>query len=681
MAPTQFLAGKIALVLMLAAGLGVFAWSAYRRTRLLLAGQPVNRFDRLGERLWGVVTIALGQSKMFKYPLAGLMHALIFWGFCVFSVRTLTLFAQGLSNDFVFPILGWWNPLWGSYLLSKDVFAVLVSVGALFWILWRLLGNPRRISTHWEAYFILGLILTLMLTDLVIDGTEIAYGRRHAAAEHALTWQAAWLPFSSLVAGLVGGASDPALRLLHDASWWLHMAVLLVFLNFLPYGKHFHVITSIPNTFFRNLGPAGRLPRIPNIEEAEHYGFSKIEHFDWKDVLDAYTCTECGRCSASCPATLTFKPLSPKHLSLNLRDQLYGLEVQLLAARNGGNGNAGRPDLVHDVITPDVLWDCTSCRACEEQCPVSIEFVDKIVQMRRHLVLELSEFPAEVTGTFQGLETHMNPYGMPAHEREDWAQGLDVPIMSDVREADVLYWVGCAGSFDERNKKISRSLVRILKKAGVSFAILGNEEACTGDPARRIGNEYLFEVLAQQNVETLKQYKFQKIVTNCPHCFNTLKNEYPDFGAHFEVIHTTELVASLISSGKIKPDETMDRRVVFHDSCYLGRYNDVYERPRQILDAIPGMKREDVELSRTKGMCCGAGGGRMWMEETRGERINQTRVEQLMAARPGGEAPQIIASACPFCMTMLEDGVKTTNRDAQVQTYDVLELLDQSLSK
>jgi Fe-S oxidoreductase len=284
-----------------------------------------------------------------------------------------------------------------------------------------------------------------------------------------------------------------------------------------------------------------------------------------------------------------------------------------------------------------------------------------------------------VQNTFQSLETNLNPYGMPAYQRADWADGLDVPKFSDVHEADVLFWVGCAGSFDERNKRISRALVNVLKKAGVSFAILAEEEACTGDPARRIGNEYLFEVLAQQNAATLKQYKFQKIVTNCPHCFNTLRNEYPDFDARFEVVHSSQLVAKLLAEGKLRPDQTVAKKVVFHDSCYLGRYNDVYDSPRNILDAIPGIQREDIEWSRSKGMCCGAGGGRMWMEETRGSRINQKRVDQLLEARPAGAAPEVIASACPFCMTMVEDGVKTTNRDAQVQTMDVLELLEQSL--
>jgi Fe-S oxidoreductase len=662
MAPTQSLAEKLALSFLLLAGLGVFAWSAWRRFRVLFKFQPAARFDRIGARLWGVVTLALGQRKMFKYPLAGLMHALIFWGFCVYAVRTVTLFGQGFSSSFVFPVLGWWPSTWGAYSLCKDVFSILVSVGVLFWIGWRVFGDPKRISTHLEAYLILGMILTLMVTDLVIDGAEIALGQASLAE---------WMPFSSATAHLLGGVGPGTLQVVHAVSWWVHMTTLLVFLNFLPYGKHFHVITSIPNTFFRNLGPVGRLPRIPNIEEAATYGFSKLEQFDWKDVLDGYTCTECGRCSANCPANLTMKPLSPKHLSINLRDQVYELSVQIVG---GKNGDGARKDLVHDVVTTDVLWDCTTCRACEEQCPVSIEFVDKIVQMRRHLVLEQAEFPTEVQGVFQSLETYFNPYNMPPHEREDWARGLDVPLMSDVREADVLYWVGCAGSYDERSRKVSRALARILKKAGVKFAILGNEEACSGDPARRIGNEYLFEILANQNAETLKQYKFQKIITNCPHCFNTLRNEYPDFGARFEVVHTSQFVAELVASGKVKPDQPLGKRVVFHDSCYLGRYNEVYDPPRAILDAIPGASRTDIEWSRSKGLCCGAGGGRIWMEETRGSHINQKRVEQLMEAKP-----EVIASACPFCMTMMEDGIKTTDREGQVQALDVLELLDQSL--
>ncbi len=679
MTPTQTDAGWLSLIAMMTVGLGVFAYSAYHRTRLLMAGQPLGRFDQIPKRIMYVIQVALGQKKMFKEPLAGFMHAIVFWGFCVFSIRTVTLFGEGLYHGFRFPLLGWFEVTWGVYLLSKEIFAILVSIGALFWIFWRFAAAPKRISNALEAYFILLLILTLMVTDLYIDGTEIAAASMTPWTA-AQSWSA-WLPVSNFVGMALSGLSLESLQMIHAFNWWLHLGVILLFLNLLPYGKHFHVITAIPNTFFVNLGPKGKLPRIENIEEAENYGFSRVEHFDWKDILDAYTCTECGRCSSMCPAYNTDKPLSPKHLSMNLRNQFYSLRDTMMAGVGGANGKEkknggdnGRPSLIHDIITTDVLWDCTTCRACEEACPVSIEFVDKIVQMRRFLVLEEAEFPSEVVEVFNSLETQMNPYSMGAHEREDWCRDLEVPIMSDVEETDVLFWVGCAGAFDERNKKVSRALVRIFQKAGVNFAILGEEESCTGDAARRIGNEYLFEIMAQQNIEIFQQYKFKKIVTNCPHCFNTLKNEYPDFGSSFEVVHSADFVAELIREGKISPDASLGKSMVFHDSCYLGRYNDIYDSPRQIMAALGGTCRE-ASLTREKGLCCGAGGGRIWMEEDRGSHINKKRVDQLVETNA-----ELIVSACPFCMTMLEDGIKTTDREEKVKAYDILELVEQSLA-
>jgi Fe-S oxidoreductase len=440
----------------------------------------------------------------------------------------------------------------------------------------------------------------------------------------------------------------------------------------LPISKHFHIITSIPNVFFKKLEPYGALDK-QDLENATTFGTSYINQFTWKQVLDMYSCTECGRCSSNCPATISGKTLAPRQLLLNLRDYLYEREETVLHTPVA-NGD-GEPQLVGEnvvgerLIHDDVLWACTSCRACEEACPVLIEYVDKIVDMRRHLVQEESRFPAELTRTFKGMETQSNPWGIDAATRGDWAAALEIPTLAEKPDAEYLYFVGCAGSFDDRNKRTTHALVKILKKAGVDFAILGGEETCNGETARRIGNEYLFQSMAQVTVEVLGNYQVKKIITNCPHCFNTFKNDYPQFGGHYEVIHGTELVERLIREGKIHFSVDGTRAITYHDSCYLGRYNDVFEAPRNILQLIPGTTLREMERSRRFGMCCGAGGGRMWMEEEPTQRVNYRRVEQALATNP-----DVVAVACPFCMTMVDDGLKAKGEE-RVQALDVMEIV------
>jgi Fe-S oxidoreductase len=538
---------------------------------------------------------------------------------------------------------------------------------------------------------------------------------------------------------------------------------VLLFLNLLPHSKHFHIITAIPNVFTRDLTPRGRLQPMADSAEklmeivgaagelpdpgSAPVGVGRIEHFSWKAILDFYTCTECGRCSDNCPAHRTGKILSPKHLTLDLRNHLYGREREFIEREGGPKGSNGvdghaavnghdhdgdhdhegghdhdhdqegdhdhgdahddhghhepeypdnpvirapvltKPVDLKDVIHPDVLWACTTCRACEEQCPVLISYVDKIVDMRRNLVMIKGEFPKELAKPFQGMEVNGNPWNLSRMDRANWAEGLAIPTMSEFPKAPVLFWVGCAASYDDRAKKIARATAKLMKAAGVEFAILGQEENCTGDPARRAGNEFLFATLAEGNATTLNAYAakggIRQVVTTCPHCFNTLKNEYPDFGCTLEVVHHTDFLLGLLAEKKLNPRKAVSGKVVYHDSCYLGRYNDIYDSPREILRRIPGVQLSEPEhWTKQQGLCCGAGGAQMWMEEQNNDRVNVKRTLQLLDAlgkkANGAASGGTIASACPYCMTMLTDGLKSQNMEEYVAQMDVAELLERS---
>ena len=520
----------------------------------------------------------------------------------------------------------------------------------------------------------------------------------------------AWYePIGFLFAKLLEGASPGGLTVAWHVGFWWHSAFVLIFLNILPYTKHFHILTSLPNVFATPLRPKGRLPNVTDIEgrmeREEALGISKLQDLNQKQILDLYTCTECGRCSDNCPAYITDKKLSPKHLTLALRNHVYQTEKAMFGgaaaegekkeeasseeapkrvlhttplAPEGGYFESDTPvELIPNILDPEVVWGCTTCRACEEQCPVMISYVDKIVGMRRDQMMMKAEFPHELQGAFNGIETNGNPWNIHSSERAKWSDGLDIPLMSDKPEAEVLYWVGCSASYDDRSKKVARSVAKLLKKAGVDFAILGTEETCTGDPARRAGNEYLFQMMAAQNVETLNGYGCDKktIITACPHCFNTLLNEYPDFGGKYDVVHHTDFLNGLVARGKLKPTKSVKAKVVYHDSCYLGRYNDVYDSPRNILSQINGVELVEVPYwNKNKGLCCGAGGTQYFMEEQNDNRVNIKRTLQLLDT-----GASTVASACPFCMTMLTDGIKSQEKEEQIQQLDVAELLAQAI--
>ncbi len=661
---------SLAMAVLLIAAFTFFGYHARRLFRYMHLAGPIARTDQVGARLAGVGEFVLAQRKLFKDPLPGLMHCIIFWGFLVLTVGTLELFAIGLNHSWNF---AWLGPLYGPLYLAQDLLATLVGIAIIVAVGRRLFACPPRLASlkpeaKQDALFILSLIFFLMVTVLTTRGAAIALGEPEGPG-------VAWQPFSVMVAPLLTSIPAGPLTWFHAISWWLHVVLVLGFLVYLPFSKHLHVAAAIPNVYLRNLDPRGQLTKLDLEDESiETFGANQLADFTWHDVLDAYACTECGRCNEVCPATTTGKPLEPRKILHDLR--VYAMERgKLVVGKSAEEIEAAEdPGIIGNHITNDELWSCTTCAACMEACPVLIEHVQKIVDMRRHLVLMESSFPSEIEPSLRGFETNSNPWGLPTEQRADWAEGLEIPLMADKPDTEYLYYVGCGSCYDERGQHIARALVKILQAAGVDFAILGNEEICDGECARRLGNEYLAQEMMTALVETLTRYNVKRIITACPHCYNTLRNEFGQFGGDYEVHHHTEFVVQLLAAGRLelRPDAT-GGDIVFHDSCYLGRYNDVYDQPRQLIAAATGRKPREAPRQRDKSFCCGAGGGRMWMEE-HGPKINVTRIEELV-----GTGAKTISAACPYCMTMLIDGLKETNQDEQVTVKDPIELLAAAL--
>lgn len=697
---------SIVMVTMLVVAWTVFFWSFTRRFKLLMVGKKEVRWDQVVERVKGTLLYAFGQQRMPRYPLTGWAHIAIFFGFLILLLRSMVLWGRGIlgpefNMDFAFGPIDEMNVLGQGYSAVKDVFAVVVLVAAVVALINRVGKRPKRLTQSFEANLILGIIITMMIADLLYDGAEIL--RANSLAAGPFRW---WEPAGHTLATVMApmGLQPEALQVLAQIGFWTHSGLVLLFLNLLPYGKHFHVVTSIPNVFLRDLKPTGRLAPIENLEdlpEGERFGQGEITDFTWKQMLDFYSCTECGRCTDMCPANMTGKKLSPKHITIYLRNNLYGRAHELLGdepeekvgkASEEGAGEQKEPmfghgadavpvinELLPRVVDPEMLWACTTCRSCERECPVFIQYLDKIVGMRRHLVLDQGEVPPQLAQALRGMETNSNPWNISAMDRAKWTKGLEVRTFGEMekeeaQKVEYLFFVGCAGSYDDRAKKIAAALVQLFNKAGVDYAILGEEEMCNGDIARRAGNEYLFQEMAKALIEVFGNYGIKKIITMCPHCYNTFKNEYPDFGGTYEVLTHVEVLLDLVRQGKLEPTEKVDARVVYHDSCYLGRYNDIYEPPRDLLAAIPGIALADAERSRDRGMCCGAGGAQYFKEEEAGdERVNVRRINQLLETSAG-----TIASACPFCMTMLTDGLKAQNKEEEIGQLDIAELLARS---
>ena len=657
MHPTDSVISTLIFALILFVTFSAFTIFMIRRFQVLRAAVPIDRFSNVKERLSGLLRFFIGQGRILnpKYIGAGIMHAVIFWGFLAVTINSIHFIGRGFVENWSLPLFGPGKFLDSVYLPFVDLF----EVGVLLMVIWagirRAIIKPKRVTNSWDAALILGLIGSLMFTDILIRGAEATVGESS--------------PLGNSLAGLFSIMGTEAVNSLFTVSWWLHLISLTFFLAYLPISKHFHVITSLFSVYFRTLN-YGALPML-DIENAENYGVSQIEQFSWKDLLDVYSCTECGRCQDACPAYATQKPLSPKLVNEQMRDHL---NEKLPFLNSSGEEEWSGPSLVGDVIAEETIWACTMCKACEEACPLFIDFIDRFVGMRRHLVLEKSSFPPELNNTFRNLETHGNPWGIAASQREEWAEGLDLPRMYDSPgDIDVLYWVGCAGALDDANKPVSESVVKILREAGVKFAILGKEETCTGDAARRLGNEYLFQVLAAQNIETFEKYGVKKILTQCPHCFNTIKNEYPQLAGNYEVMHHTEFIAELIKDGRIKPKTELKSDLTYHDSCYMGRHNGVYDSPREALSAIPGVNLTEMPRSRENGFCCGAGGGRMWLEESM-PKVNQERVREASSINV-----DTVATACPFCKTMIRDGINETGVSENMKTKDIAQLVADSL--
>jgi Fe-S oxidoreductase len=689
---------------LLMVGLAVFGRTMVGKIRLLMALESVDRINHMKARLKNLVILAMGQKRLVgrkKERVSGLMHALIFWGFCILLIRSLTLYGEGFVHGYQLPFLGGDFMLGYLYIALKDIMEGIVLLMVIYAIIRRALLKPERLHNTWEAYFVLGMIGVLMISDLLYDGARYNLIMLHNNPEQLHFFnnpqygsEFLWTPVSLGAAALISGVSTNVLGYVMTGMFWLHIITQLTFLNFLPLGKHFHVITALPNVFFKNLGYPHQKTRLLDLEdeaawEDESLGINHIHQLNWKQGLDLYTCTECGRCKEVCPTYITDKPLNLHDFNDKLKFELFDnadniIKRAKLSATIKQDGDAEQTDrikaqmaelnskkqLIGDVIAQDTLWACTTCRACEAVCPVTIEHVPRIMAMRQGQTLMAETYPKELNAALKGLERNGNPWGIGYDKRADWAEGLDVKIMADDADVDYLLWVGCAGSFDDRTKKVSTSLVKILQKAGIDFAILGVEEKCTGDFARRVGNEMLFQMMAQENIETLNNYKVTKIITACPHCLNALKHEYPQMGGNYQVIHHSEFIDQLVKEGKIVLNKSLQGSLTYHDPCYLGRYNSVYDQPRSILKSLSKEGLKELDRHGRESFCCGAGGGRMWMEETIGKRINLERAEEI-----AGQQVTNVAVACPFCLTMLEDGMKELDKEVEIKTQDIAELV------
>jgi len=656
-------------IVMAAALLGGFGLFFIRVKDLVLIMQSVQgeaqfELNRIPERIKLLFTDILGQSNVRRKTMPGWAHTFIFFGFLAVQPHSLELMIQGVFPGF--HVASWIPGLYGAYLFAADILAFLVLTGLGYALYRRLFLKPAYLTDGLDARFIIlftaVIIITFHLINAFLLVPSIGGGFDYAR----------YLTISKVLHNIfdLNDLAPGAARSGFEIVYWIHILTILGFLIYIPGSKHLHLLAAVPNVFLKPLErPKAMLVTDIENEEAETFGLGNVSELNWKNVLDLYACTECGRCEEQCPADTTGKPLSPKRVIHDSKIDLFSQSNAILARKYDSVMPLVREE---SPISGDVLWSCTTCRACEDICPVDIQHLDIILEARKYQVLMESSFPPEMQETFTNLENQSNPWGFGSDTRADWAKGLDVPLMTDNPEADILYYVGCAGSFDDRGKKIAQAMARVLKRAGVNFAILGEEERCNGDVARRAGNEYLAQMMIAENVEILNQYKPKKIVAACPHCFNTIKNEYPQFGATYDVVHHTEFLLDLLRQGKLNINGAVTEQVTFHDSCYLGRWNGIVDAPRQILQMVNGGRQLiEMERNRTEGFCCGAGGARMFMEETIGKRINHERAEEVIAT--GAAA---VAAACPFCITMLRDGINDNNGEVEVK--DIAEIIDEA---
>jgi len=638
-----YAAGLVAIV--------IFAHGLWQRVRLWRAGRPENRFDRIPERVKLVAKHALGQVRTLSQAYPGVMHATMFWGFLALFMGTVL---ATIDYDITLPLFGV-KILRGSFYLFYetvlDLFGLFFVIGLGMAVWRRFVVRPDRVDPTARFAGVLALLFVINVTGFVIEACRIA------------AVKPAWGPWSpvgwALGQVMLGaGMSEGALRATHLGTWLFHAAISLGFIAIIPHSYFMHLITTPLNIFFAKLGPRGAIAKIENIEEAETLGISKLEEFSWKRRLDFDACVECGRCQAACPAYMAGTALSPKRIIVKLKRHLHG-EL---------------PGPIHGtLIQADELWACTTCMACVQECPAFIDIVDTIIDLRRYLALSEGALPSTAPQSLQNIQRAGNPWGLPAGDRLAWAEGLDVPLLQPGVEVEYLYWVGCSASYDKRNQAIARSVVKILKAAGVSFGVM-TEERCHAEVGRRLGEEYLYQTVQQENIEAIGRYRFKKVITHCPHCFNTIKNEFPQFGGVYEVLHHSVVIDELLASGRIKPTKPVDATVAFHDSCYLGRYNGIMEAPRSAARAVPGLRLVELPRNRERGLCCGGGGGHMWMEVPTKKRVNVIRVEEALTVKP-----DVVGTACPFCLAMIDLGRKVAGAEDRLQVKDISELVAESL--
>ncbi|MFP2909593.1 heterodisulfide reductase-related iron-sulfur binding cluster [Pyxidicoccus sp. 3LFB2] len=707
--------------LLLAVAVPIFVMTMSGRVGVLLAMKKENRFDNIPLRLKRLALFGLGQKRMVDPEefTPGLMHVFIYAAFMVLALRTVMLFAMGFSATALDVLTDLGHPFWAEagpllaiykvYLLAKDIVAALALVGCAYFVWTRWKVKPDRMTVSWEAYLILGFISGLMITEFLFGGSHMVAA--HTAQTQmgatqvpetaaSLVW---WEPVTSLFGMAMLPLGNNAAHALGVAGFWIHLVIILTFLNFLPLGKHFHIITGLPNVFFQRTHSTGKLP-TPNLEK-EEFGTATVKDLTWKQGLDLYSCTECGRCQTHCPTYITGKPLTHKGVNQDLKHWLWENEQWAEEGYGPNKTKEPLPEIIGSALKAETVWACTSCGWCEQACPVFIENVPRLIDMRRYQVQVKAEFPPEIQRVFEGIERQGNPWGIGQDRRDEWAEDLKLPTWGDDGGPyEYLFFVGCAGSYDDKQKKVSRSLVKILREAGVSFATLSKQEMCNGDSARRMGNEYLFQTMAKTNIETWNSMGVKAVITQCPHCFNTIKNEYPEFGGEYRVINHTQLINELLNEKRIKLSAVMNTKLTYHDPCYLGRHNGVYDAPREVLNAIPGLEVVEMQRSKREGFCCGAGGGRMWMEEHIGTRINHNRVNEAALTLKHAEDPStpypdaadkkkpgmvgdykekggtgVVAVACPFCSTMLNDAVNDTDRGENIKIKDITELVADSL--
>ena len=655
----------IGFLIFSAALVALFAYAFLRHWFLWKRGGKESRTDNMFGRIKTTLGVVVGYTRMMNEAYPGWMHFMILWGTAMFVIgKIIRLFSYTVHIS---------SPPQTIFLAASfvsEVGAALIIIGGLLAIFRRYFLKPPRLDTKFDDTQLFLFVFIIIISGFMIKGYRIAESEVPLVGFSQWWWSPIGYWFSKIFMVFPADYRNEILTwhrvVIHTAIAFFFFALILAYRS-----RMHHVLLAPMNVFFRSSKPKGALTPI-NLETAESYGASKIENFTWKQLLDLEACTRCGRCQDQCPANISGKRLSPKNLVQDLKNHMY--EVYPLPF--WPKPKEPRRDMINDAVTQESVWDCTTCRACMEACPVYVEHIDKIIDMRRNLALERAEFPESAQGALQSLGTRGHPWRGTTATRTDWISGLGVKVLSEKSDIDILYWVGCTASLEDRNMKVAIATAKVLQAAGINFGVLGVEEGCCGDPARRMGDEYLYQTLCQKNIEIMKNYKVRKIVASCPHCFNTLKNEYPQFGADFEVVHHSQFIVDLMNQGKLNVGNVPNMTVAYHDSCYLGRHNDIYKQPRKVLDSIGGIKRVELGRHGSKGFCCGGGGGHMWMEDPAEKRLNIRRIQEVIDAKAN-----CVATACPYCLSMFEDGIKAKQVEETVKALDLSELIVQSMGK